>query len=437
MTGADNKVVTIAQGSVGNREYTANYIPEPYPITYNLNGGTASNTPYYNIYSVSLVLNNPTKENYYFVGWEGTGIPEGTASRTVVIPTGSTGPRNYVASYSPCYSITYNLNGGSISVANPTSYHFYSDEIILNNPTKAGYDFVGWTEGTATFPLMLGKIPQSSTGEKNFTANWVESLTFTLPGGVPLILNKCPAGTFIMGSPEDEIGRSIYYYENEVQHQVTLTKDFYIGKYEVTQEQYEAVTGVNPSWNNVLENSNLRPVDDVSWTDAKNFCDWLNANIASSSLPSGYYFKLPTEAQWEYACRAGTTSSLNNGTNVSVTGAEDDPNLNLLGWYQQNVDFNSNPVGQKQSNAWGLYDMHGNISEWCYDWCRYNYYDICGDCIDPQGPDTPQIATEPERITRGGQWKSNANRCRSASRVGSRFDFGDYIQGFRVALVHD
>ncbi len=251
-----------------------------------------------------------------------------------------------------------------------------------------------------------------------------------LPGGVELVLNYIPPGTFMMGSPEDERGR----FAEETQHEVTLTQGYWLGKYPVTQAQYDAVMGTNPSrW----EGADL-PVEQVSWNDAMEFCAKLTASEkAAGRLPEGYEYTLPTEAQWEYACRARTTTAFNNGTNISSEeqGWEEEPcpNLDEVGWYEYNSDSKTHPVGQKLPNAWGLYDMHGNVWEWCLDCCKWD------ECIDEMVTDTyedgikdPLCTTGMDRVIRGGSWFNCANRCRSAYRY---CDFpGRYDIGFRVAL---
>ena len=229
---------------------------------------------------------------------------------------------------------------------------------------------------------------------------------------------KIKAGSFTMGSPEGELGR----FSNEKQHRVTLTKDYWLGKYEVTQEQWKAVMGNNPSY---FQKGGNYPVEQVTWEDAKRFCDKLNERYAGK-LPRGYRFDLPTEAQWEYACRAGTTTALNSGKNLSDEEYNCE-NLNEVAWYDyKNKENSTHAVGGKRPNDWGLYDMHGNVEEWCRD--RYGSYG--GDTTDPTGPESGSL-----RVYRGGNWSYGARICRSAARF--YFDPGDRLSylGFRLALV--
>ena len=247
--------------------------------------------------------------------------------------------------------------------------------------------------------------------------------------GVKLEMVFCPAGSFTMGSPANEKGR----HDEEIQHRVTLTKPFWIGKYEVTQKQYQAVMGPNPS---KFKGDDL-PVEKVNWNEAMMFCDELNA-LTEGNRPAGYKFSLPTEAQWEYACRAGTTTGLNNGRDLRQPDGEDIA-LNKVGWYGENSGAETHPVGQKQPNAWGIYDMHGNVWEWCLDWCDI----YSGDAVDPAGPSSPSIIDTlfhvrglwRYRVFRGGSWNSFAKYCRSASRCSSSPGSRLSLLGFRVALV--
>ncbi|MBO4544775.1 MAG: SUMF1/EgtB/PvdO family nonheme iron enzyme, partial [Verrucomicrobia bacterium] len=242
--------------------------------------------------------------------------------------------------------------------------------------------------------------------------------SIVLPDNVGLDLIWINPGTFTMGSPEDELGR----FSDEAQHEVTLTKGYWLGKYEITQAQYKAIMKANPS---SFIGADL-PVECVSWNDAKEFCKKLTEiEKAAGRLPTGYEYTLPTEAQWEYACRAGTTTALNSGKNLS--DKYECPEMDEVGWYYYNSNYKTYLVGQKQPNAWGLYDMHGNVFEWCLDWYVENY--PTSSVTDPKGPSTGSY-----RVLRGGSWYDRAYYCRSASRRSRGPSSIDYFSGFRVAL---
>jgi serine/threonine-protein kinase len=205
-----------------------------------------------------------------------------------------------------------------------------------------------------------------------------------ITNSIGMKLARIPPGKFLMGSQENELGRQA----NEgPQHEVTITKPFHIGVYEVTQAEYERVTGKNPSkFNKANRGGPDHPVEMVSWDDAAAFCKKL------SELPeetkAGRVYRLPTEAEWEYACRAGTRTAYYFGDDASKLGE--------YGWYADNSQGKTHPVGQKLANPWGLYDMHGNVWEWCEDW--YEDYRTVA-TIDPQGP-----GTGTERAGRSGAW---------------------------------
>jgi formylglycine-generating enzyme required for sulfatase activity len=224
-----------------------------------------------------------------------------------------------------------------------------------------------------------------------------------------------PAGSFTMGSPSRESGRD----DDETQHQVTLTKPFYCGKYEVTQGQWEAVMGSNPSY--LKKAGRDAPVENVSWEDCQAF---LKKLCQMEGVPQGTY-RLLTEAEWEYACRAGTSTGLCNGDLTSTTGH--DRNLDEVGWYDENSGSQSHTVGQKKPNGWGLYDMHGNVWEWCGDW----YGDYASDSVpDPLGPPSGV-----QRVDRGGSWGDYAGYCRSANRDYCVRDSSHRLIGLRLARI--
>ena len=215
-----------------------------------------------------------------------------------------------------------------------------------------------------------------------------------------------PPGEFMMGSPTSEAGRE----GNEAPHQVTLTQPFGLSIYEVTQEQYQKVMRTNPSRFKGPKN----PVEMVSWSDSVEFCVRLSALAGEKA--AGYVYRLPTEAEWEYACRAGTATKYSFGDN--------DAQLANYAWYNLNSRKASHPVGQKRPNPWGLYDMHGNVGEWCNDW--YGDYPS-GPITDPTG-----ILSGTKRAYRGGCWSYFSVGCRSALRTMNTPDYLLSDHGFRV-----
>jgi formylglycine-generating enzyme required for sulfatase activity len=258
-----------------------------------------------------------------------------------------------------------------------------------------------------------------------------------------LVLRKIPKGTFTMGSPSGEFGRD----SDETQHTVTLTKDFYIGVFEVTQRQWELVMGTKPIYFNNATYYASRPVEQVSYFDIREnpansaiTPNWPQSNQVHADSFMGKLraktglstFDLPTESQWEYACRAGTGTPLNSGKNL--TAAESCPNMSEVGryWYNGGSGYSQGCApsagtalaGSYLPNAWGLYDMHGNVWEWCLDW--YGAYP--GSVQDPDG-----AASGLYRVGRGGGWGGLARGCRSADR-GSYWDIiRDVSIGFRAA----
>ena len=243
--------------------------------------------------------------------------------------------------------------------------------------------------------------------------------TMKLQEGIPTIeLIYVAPGSFSMGSAEE--GADARFGDAPL-HNVTLTKGYWLGKYEVTQEQYEAIMGRNPA----DAKGAKRPVEHVSWDDAKEFCKKLN-EINAGALPSGYEFDLPTEAQWEYACRAGTTTMYSWGNALNGDKANCDGTV-PYGTEKEGVFLvRTTPVGSYLPNPWGFYDMHGNVWEWCRDW--HAPYD--GDATDPVGPDNGEW-----RVIRGGGLDSSAVSCSSAQRSSTEPTNDVYCLGFRVALV--
>jgi formylglycine-generating enzyme required for sulfatase activity len=222
-----------------------------------------------------------------------------------------------------------------------------------------------------------------------------------------------PPGSFTMGSPSSEPERD----DDERQHHVTLTKGFFMQTTEVTQGQWKAVMGSNPSYfKNCGDNC---PVEKVSWEDVQEFIRKLNRKEGVDR------YRLPTEAEWEYACRAGTTTPFNGGNCLSADEANYDGNYPLDGCPKGSYREKTVPVGSFPPNDWGLYDMHGNVWEWCSDW--YGEYPS-GSVTDPEGPSSGSY-----RVFRGGSWLSYARGCRSASRFLSAPGCRRDLIGFRLA----
>ena len=272
---------------------------------------------------------------------------------------------------------------------------------------------------------------ESTLGRKNNITSQGNSKDFpeiiTLPNGTKIEMVKIKAGSFMMGSPVTEHGRSV----NETQHRVRLTKDYWIGKYPVTQQQYSAVMG-----NHRSETYGTRhPVELVGWTAAMNFCNRLN-KITEGMRPPNYIFSLPSEAQWEYACRAGSTTAFPWGDDINIFYKYG--NYCDRSCYKSWKDHSHNdgyrktsPVGIYLPNRWGLYDMLGNVFEHCSDWSGpYPSHEV----TDPVGPPFGK-----RKIRRGGSWLSRQDACRSAARsetvnLGVSSAGGD--EGFRVALIY-
>jgi formylglycine-generating enzyme required for sulfatase activity len=300
--------------------------------------------------------------------------------------------------------ITWSLESGTL----PTGLSLAETGVIYGTPTAAG---------TSAFAL------KATNAVGNHAVQTSMTITASI-NRIPIEMVQIPAGTFMMGSPDTEPGR----FSGELQHQVTLTTGFRMGKYPVTQAQYQAVTGMNPSlWRTpVFPETNManRPVEFVSWYEAVEFCNKLSiqegltpvytitdrepatgypfsATVTANWSVSGY--RLPTEAQWEYACRAGTTTAYNTGDNITADQANYIDTM-----YQERTT----EVGSFAPNAWGLHDMHGNVNEWCWDLMDSYGFDTQ---TDPTGPAVP-----PNyylfMIFRGGCFLDDSSYIRSARR---------------------
>jgi formylglycine-generating enzyme required for sulfatase activity len=283
---------------------------------------------------------------------------------------------------------------------------------VAVGPYTSGIRFLG-PGGAKTQPATRGGKAPGSRPSKATTSSQPQSgappadkaLTLTLAGGVTMEFVLIPSGTFAMGSPPDEAGRN----DDECpQRQVAIPKPFYMGIHEVTQEQYAAVMGTDPS----NFKGATRPAERVTWEDTVEFCSRLSGS-------TGKAIRLPTEAEWEYACRAGSKARFCYGDDVDYSG------LGQYAWYGANSAGQTHPVGQKQHNAWGLYDMHGNVWEWCGD-----IY------TDPRPGAKNHYPREPvcrtRRVLRGGCWIDGPMNCRSATRSWILAGHGDLSIGFRV-----
>ncbi len=276
----------------------------------------------------------------------------------------------------------------------------------------------------ASAPMPL-KSPFSAETAKGKQDEWARYLNchVVVTNSVGMKLVLVPPGEFLMGSPNDEVSDSGQHSADEMQHQVHITNAFYVGMYEVTQSTYQRVMGVNPASNSMRGNAaksvrNLDtsqfPVESVTWADAQEFCTRLGR------LEHNKY-RLPTEAEWEYSCRAGTATAFDSGSSISTRQA------NFL------LDASKGPgllrpttVGSYPSNAFGLYDMHGNVAQWCLDWYDERFYSRSS-TENPVGPSSGAM-----RVARGGGWLQSAVNARSAARDHYDPKHGSSNVGFRV-----
>ncbi len=314
--------------------------------------------------------------------------------------------------------------------------------------------------GNGTLGLLVGVILgffSVSALDANARPDPSKDRTLPLSEKESLVLIWVGPGSFTMGSPPSEPGHD----DDETPHRVTLTTGYWLGKHEVTQGEWEAVMGTTVRQQFeaagrgtlVGEAANI-PIYFVSWEEAMEFCRKLTAREqAAGRLPAGYEYTLPTETQWEYACRAGTSTATSGG---DLTYSEDlarSPELDALGWYHANcsapdsdqtwsgtwtpkdqgraieisIDRGAvHPAGRKRANAWGFHDMHGNVWELCLDW--YGDYPATS-VTDPRGPGSGD-----KRVKRGGSWGHPAVFCRSANRHTSTPEFQIDVLGFRLAL---
>jgi formylglycine-generating enzyme required for sulfatase activity len=310
---------------------------------------------------------------------------------------------------------------GNVIVLEPPRLH------VDANPSGANVIVDGKTYGCAPISIELAAGIHSIHAEKPGYGVWERRIQFDGEGDARLAINLpalpkgpqagesrtfsgikmvwCPPGEFMMGSPASEEGHG---GDESPLHRVTLTHGFWLGKYEVTQAQWEKVMGTNPSY--FKGDLNL-PVDSVSWNDCQEFIKKLNAQGEGS-------FRLPSEAEWEYACRAGVRTRYSFGDSNSQ--------LDDYAWFYDNSGSGTHPVGKKKPSAWGLYDMHGNVWEWCQDWFHSSY---TGAPTDGSAWESPESYS---RVLRGGSWNVLPGACRAAYRSYSNPDIRLDSIGFRL-----
>lgn len=258
--------------------------------------------------------------------------------------------------------------------------------------------------------LQASSIKNIDASEFNNTGSDTSD-TFTNEYGIRFV--AISPGSYFMGSPAGELSR-IYIFEN--QHEITIEKQFYLQTTEVTQRQWETVMGNNPSYfRNCGQDC---PVENVSWFDVQKFIRKLNQKSTENR------YRLPTEAEWEYACRAGSKTAFSNG-DLRETGCHENSPLENIDWYNCNSDNTTHIVGLKMPNKNGLYDMHGNVSEWSKDAFRINY----SDTFDQN---SNNMDIDNQKAVRGGSWGDNPSSCRSATRNSLKPSMKNRTTGFRL-----
>jgi formylglycine-generating enzyme required for sulfatase activity len=317
------------------------------------------------------------------------------------------------------YSLSTTAVGGSVAKNPDQDGYSHGATVTLEAAPNEGYGFSSWTGdlsgGTNPATLVMD-------ADKAVTANFAFHSAYGSSNSVGMKLVFVPAGSFMMGSSESAAQLAGTYERKETyfagefpQHEVRISKGFWIGRTEVTQGQYELVMNARPwSGKAYVQQDPNNPAVYVSWEDAVEFCRRL-------SKREGRMYRLPTEAEWEYACRAGTTSRFSFGDSDSALGD--------YAWFDGNADAAgqdyAHPVARKKPNAWGIYDMHGNVFEWCSDYYDRKYYSG-SPAVDPNGPPAAK-----SRSLRGGSWDSGAELVRSSYRSDYPVARG-LLVGFRV-----
>ena len=418
-------------------EYTAVWVIEgDYTITYvNVDGATNENPAGYNVDSENITLKDPVKTGCTFAGWY---KDVEFTTQVTEIPQGSTGDITLYAKWEPVsYTITYELDGGTNASENPASYNVETETITLKDPAKAGYTFEGWYMAEDFTGEAVTEITQGTTGNITLYAKWEQ---------IPFTTVKVEGGSCTLNDKE-----------------VTLSS-FWISPYEVTQEEFVSVmtgnqNGIEPNPSRFQgeeeppaagEVQERRPVECVSWYDAIVYCNLLSIRngltpcytIKGSTDPAAWGtpptpfvaedyadwesvtcnfdadgYRLPTEAEWEYAARGGKAGITDGSWGNTYSG---------MAWYRDNSDSKTHEVGKKQANSLGLYDMSGNVAEWCWDWYGSGSGYPSG-TEDPAGPDTGSY-----RVKRGGCWNYGASNCTVSYRYSNNlYDRYNY-NGFRL-----
>ena len=403
-------VTEITQGTTGNITLYAKWVKEGhYTITYvNVEGATNENPASYNVETGTITLKDPVKPGYTFGGWYKDGE---FTTQVTEIPQGSTGNITFYAKWLENYTITYALDGGTNAEENPAGYNVETGTITLKDPVKTGYTFAGWyTAGNSP----VTKIKNGSTGNITLYAKWVTDIE---------------GKVFVRGGDATLNGK-----------EVTLSS-FWISPYEVTQcEYFEVMSGYDDGERFISTPSSFsgdnNPVESVSWYDAIVFCNFLSMKenltpcytIKSSTDPADWGtsptsydadwdgvtcnfdadgYRLPTEAEWEYAARGGKTGITDSSWDNTFSGSG---TIDDVAWYHDNSDYMTHEVGKKQANALGLYDMSGNVIEWCWDWYDSSSGYPSG-TEDPAGPVTGSV-----RVARGGGRGDGASGCAVSNR---------------------